>query len=121
MPDLENLTACGHWTANHDPHVRAAVELLIWHDYWLRRADFAKACVRTYGGESFIMWHQAREFAAGASRCSTSELNVLRLAVAIGSDEYGLSRMGDAHAAAIVRAFAAALGVTSLGGEAADD
>ena len=35
------------WTREHDPHVRAAVELLIEHDSWLRRADFTPACVRS--------------------------------------------------------------------------
>ena len=119
MPDPGKVTAgLRAWTANHDPHVRAAVELLIWHGYWPRRADFAKACIRTYGGESFIMWQDAAEFAASAPGCSASERNVLRVAVAVGSDEYGLSRMGTAHAGAIMGDFAEALGVTSLGGAA---
>ena len=35
------------WTHNHDPHVREAVELLIGHETWIRRADFQRACVET--------------------------------------------------------------------------
>jgi hypothetical protein len=45
MPDttdalIEGLRA---WTREHDAHVRAAVELIIWHGFWLRRADFRTA------------------------------------------------------------------------------
>ena len=99
------------WTKDHDPHVRGAVELLIWHGYWLRRADFRKAAVGGSAVEAWIMWDRAAAFAAtGASTASSSERAVLDLATAIGSDRYRLSRMGGAHAEAIVRAVAAALG-----------
>ena len=47
------------WTRDHDPHVRAAVGLLIEHDVWLRRADFTRACVRSRGGEAWIDWRCA--------------------------------------------------------------
>ena len=32
---------------DRDPHVRAAVELLIWRETWLRRKDFTDSAVRT--------------------------------------------------------------------------
>ena len=40
------------WTRDHDPHVRAAVELLIEHDVWLRRPDFTRACIFRSGREA---------------------------------------------------------------------
>ena len=125
MADLDTLAAgLSRWTKDHDPHVRAAVELLTWHDYWLRRADFAKAAVRWDGtrgataskGVAWIDWAAAREFADSRPRASTSEAAILDLAVAIGGNQYKLSQMGDAHAAAIVRAFTQALGVEVPGG-----
>jgi hypothetical protein len=33
------------WTHNNDPHVRAAVELPIEHETWIRRGDFQRACI----------------------------------------------------------------------------
>src|SRR6202050_3145153 len=53
------------WTHNHDPHVREAVELLIWHEMWIRRADFQRACLEQHGREVVINWRKAREFADG--------------------------------------------------------
>jgi hypothetical protein len=99
------------WTKDHDPHVRAAVELLCWHETWLRRRDFCKA-VLDYGGHGSIRigWAEAREFAGTIAHASTSEMAILDLAIAIGEDRYRLRIMGDAHAKAIVRAFASALG-----------
>ena len=100
------------WTANHDLHVKAAVELLIWHEHWIRRGDFLKACVASDpDGTSWIRWDAAKAFAFSNPQASTSELAILDLAVSLGSDRYKLSRMGDAHAKAIVEAFAAALDV----------
>lgn len=103
------------WTKNHDGHVRAAVELLCWHEHWIRRADFVKACVTSdRDGTSWIRWEAARAFAFGNPRASTSELAILDLAVSLGSDRYKLSRMGNAHAEAIVRAFATATGMEGM-------
>lgn len=113
MPDFDStLAALRKWTRDNDPHVRAAVELLAWHEHWLRRADFSRACVsRDSDGTAWISWMQARDFIATQPRASTSEMAVLELAIAIGSNQYKLSYMGEAHARAIVKAFADALGV----------
>ena len=97
------------WTKDHDPHVRAAVELLITQDVWLNRGEFTAACVGSGRGESWIDWDKAAAFAA-AGPGSMTEVAVLRLAVAIGSDQFRLSRI-DRHAAAIVEAVATALGM----------
>jgi hypothetical protein len=114
MSDFDTtVRALRRWTANHDPHVRAAVELLVWHEHWIRRQDFQRACIRddtAIDGSMWIRWRQAREFFDSGPRGSSSELAILDLAVALGENRYRLSIMGDAHSRAIVRAVAHALG-----------
>jgi hypothetical protein len=110
MTFADDLTAgLRKWTAHHDPHVKAAVELIIWHDFWTRRNDFRKACV-TVDEDVWIRWADARKFADSGPRASTSELAILDLAVALGENRYRLSSMGNAHARAIADAVAAACG-----------
>jgi hypothetical protein len=111
VPDFESTVAgLRRWTAHHDLHVRAAVDLLIWHETWIRRPDFTRACVRkNRDGTTYIDWDAAREFADAPATASTSEMAVLDLAVCLAADRFRLSRMGSAHSKAIVRAFAAAL------------
>jgi hypothetical protein len=101
------------WTAHHDPHVRAAVELIIWHDFWTRRNDFREACIIVTPAGPYVVidWSKAREFADSGPRASTSELAILDLAVALGENRYKLSMMGNAHARAIADAVTAACAV----------
>lgn len=109
--DFEALaTGLRRWTKDHDPHVRAAVDLLIWHEFWLRRNDFRQACV-TVDEDAWIKWAEAREFADSGPHASTSELAILDLAVALGENRYRLSSMGNAHARAIADAVTAACAV----------
>jgi hypothetical protein len=98
------------WTHDHDPHVRAAVELLIEHETWIRRADFHRACIEKNAREAWINWRKAREFADAGPAASTSEMAVLDLAVAIGENRYRFSIMGRANSAMIAQAVARALG-----------
>lgn len=111
----ENLVAgLRAWTRDHDPHVRAAVELLIWHGdggYWLRRADFTQACVRITGREAWIDWDAARKFTDAGATASSGELAILDLAVALGENRYRLSIMGSAHSRAIAWAVTRAVGL----------
>jgi hypothetical protein len=102
------------WTAHHDAHVRAAVDLLIWHDFWLRRNDFRKACViaDSADGDAWISWSNARGFVDRNPRASTSELAILDLAVALGEDRYRLGIMGARHSEAIADAVCRACGVS---------
>jgi hypothetical protein len=101
------------WTFGHDPHVRAAVELLITHDVWLRRRDFLTAAVHDddADNDAWISFRDAREAfdARHFRRASTTELAVLDLAIALGEDRYRLPRMGPANSRAIANAVAAAL------------
>ena len=102
-------------------HEQAAVELLIWHESWLRRPDFREACItqRAAGLVARIDWYEAREFIdRGYSRrgerpvpASSSQRRVLDLAVALGEDQFGLSGLGRAHKRAVAQAFAAAAGL----------
>ena len=105
-------TALRGWTRHHDPHVRAAVELLIEHDFWLRRADFTRACIVRSGREAHVDWVAARAFTDAGAVASTSQMAVLDLAVALGENRYRLSVMGAANSRAIADAVARAVGVT---------
>jgi hypothetical protein len=98
------------WTRDHDAHVRAAVELLIWHGFWLRRQDFVKAVVHRGNYGTTINWSSAREFVDAGIRASSSEAAILDLAVALGEDRYRLNIMGSAHSRAIAKAVAQATG-----------
>jgi len=94
-----------------DDRDKAATELLIWHEYWLRRSDFASECVRDMGDGAYLRWQQAREFLDREPHASTSELAVLDLAVAIGENRFRLSSMGGQHRKMIAHAVAAAVGL----------
>jgi hypothetical protein len=111
MSDFDTLVRLlRRWTHNHDPHVRAAVELLIEHETWIRRADFQRACVELSAREAWIDWQKAREFVDAGSVASTSEMAVLDLAVALGGNRYKFSIMGPANSRVIAQAVARALG-----------
>lgn len=96
---------------SNDAHVRAAVELLIWHESWLRRPDFVTDCVRVYGSGTVISWSNARRFFASGPQGSTSALALLDLAVALGENRYRLDVFGHSHRRAVAEAFAAAVGL----------
>ncbi len=106
------VTALRAWTRHHDPHVRAAVGLLIDHDFWLRRPDFTRACVHRGGGQAWIDWDAAYGFVDARPGASTSQLAILDLAVALGENRYRLSIMGAANSRAIATAVARAVGET---------
>jgi hypothetical protein len=102
--------ALRNWTRGHDPHVSAAVELLIGHGTWLRRRDFIRAAVRKNGPEAWIAWMDARAFVDAGTRASTSEHAILDMAVALGEDHFRFSIMGHANSRLIAQAVARAVG-----------
>jgi len=116
MDDFDALvTSLRRQTKNHDPHVRAAVELLIWEGSWIRRPDFQAAAIGRDAVKAWIMWGEAARFRAGpGASASSSELAVLDVAIEIGLDAFRLSRMDDEQAEAVVTAFAAALGMEKM-------
>lgn len=116
MTDFDNLaTALRAWARNSKSD-SAAVELLIWHERWLRDPGFTAECVRIRPNrQAWISWPRAAAFAESGLRASTSELTVLKLAAGIGEDAFGFNGLGYRHSYEVARAFAAALGQT-IGG-----
>jgi hypothetical protein len=108
------------WARGCTAHEQAAVELLIWHETWLRRPDFKGAAItqRAPGLVAIINWYEAREFidraycGRNAERLSASstERRVLDVAVTIGEDALGLSHLGLVHRWHVASAFARACG-----------
>lgn len=113
MTTLDQLTSeLRRWVADRDDHVRAAVELLINHDYWLRNARFTRAAVANAQDGRYIVWRQAREaYDAGEfDRSSTTELAALDLAIALGENRFKLTSMGAHNRRLIADAVSAAVG-----------
>jgi hypothetical protein len=117
VTDFDELAAGLRTWAKGDWINTAAVELLIGHETWLRRGDFPAAAIEGDAEMADIDWRKAKEFLADPPACSTTELAVLRLAVAIGADDYRLASMGSKNAHLIIRAFTTALhnGLASRG------
>ena len=102
------------WSAGMDPHVHAAVELLIAHQTWLARRDFLAAAVRVrQPAVAWINWRDAREaFDAGRfDQSSTTERAVLDIAIALGENRYRLNAMGAGNASHIATAVALSVGL----------
>lgn len=108
----ELLAGLREWTSTHDAPVHAAVELLIEHDSWLRRADFIRSCVRVEHGMTRIVWTTAGEMLKSAElTASSSALVVLDVAVLLAQDGLGLTRLDRTTRASVVRAVTDALAV----------
>ncbi len=113
------------WARGRAAYEQAAVELLIWHETWLRRPDFRGACItqRAAGLVARIDWEDAREFvdngffALGEPvlPASSSQRRLLDFAVALGENMFGLSGMGIVHRWHMAAAFARACGQTLEG------
>jgi len=103
------------WIDGHDPHVQAAVWLLLAHEVWPRRADFLRACVdRSPDGVWWIDFRAARTAFdnGGFARAggSSTELAVLDLAITLGTDRFRFGAMGPGDARAVAAAVAHAVG-----------
>lgn len=97
--------------ADHENYRKAALELLIWHDYWLKNKTFSELAILEKGENVYISWPQLEEsFNNGQfDYASTSQRAVLALAIDLALDRYRFAIMGDAHRAAILEAFTKAL------------
>jgi hypothetical protein len=124
MPEFEDLAAgLRAWVrGSADPEV-AAVELLIWHEHWLRRASFYQECVKHFTEDDSygIVWPLARAFAdrviaggLGTPRASRSEASILDIAVVLGEDRFHLTNLGATHRRSVGNVFLAALGLGEL-------
>lgn len=110
MPDFEELAeGLRREAAGHDDRERAAAELLIWHETFMRRRDFFEAAVAIRGDAYYVSWDRARRFAEHAPGVSTSQRTVLELAAWIATDPLGLSRLGHVHGYKAAEALASAL------------
>ena len=101
------------WIDGHDPHVQAAVWLLLAHEVWPRRGEFLRACVnRSPDGSWWIDFRAARTaFDNGEfDTASSTELAVLDLAIALGLDRFRFRAMGPGNARAVATAVAHAVG-----------
>jgi hypothetical protein len=105
--DFDSLAAGLRAWAAGSRNDEAAVELLIWHETWLRRYAFTGRAIRADGG---INWAVARQFLKNKPDGSTSQLAVLDLAVALGEDRFGISGLGHVHRYKAADAFARACG-----------
>jgi hypothetical protein len=107
MTDFD-ATAAGlrAWAAG-SRNDEAAVELLIWHETWLRRYAFTRRAINGAGG---IDWAVARQFLKNRPDGTSSEIAVLNLAVALGEDAFGISGLGLRHQRKAAEAFAYACG-----------
>lgn len=113
MSDFERLvTELRRWTRNHDNHVRAAVELLIGHGYWLHNRDFVSASIVSAPDGSYIHWRATREAydADEFAQSSTSERAVLDFAIALATDRFRFSVMGAVGRSLVSAAVATAVG-----------
>lgn len=102
------------WAEGHDPHVRAAVELLIRHGAWLRRVEFlAIGLHRDPAGSYWIDWTAARRAFDGGrfDHAGIRDRAVLDLALDLGMDRYRLSVMGTGNARLIADTVTTALGL----------
>jgi hypothetical protein len=94
----------------------AAVGLLVWHESWLRRPDFRRACAIT--SPAGIHWDAAREFYdSNPHGASTSQMIVLEVALAIVEDQHNFRHLGVVHRYRVAEVFAAALGQSLAGPE----
>lgn len=111
MPDvLELHDALRKTYANRESNVKAAVDLLIWHDHWLHRLKFTVSGLVHDDEKVYIAWHELENaYNADEFQGSTSQLAVLKIAIDLALDRYRFGIMGDAHREAILEAFTTAL------------
>src|SRR5260370_12667378 len=79
------------------PCQAAAVGLLLWHNSWLRREDFRRACLSA-SPTVLLDWRAAAKFLAAAPvGASSSQVVVLEVAIALAEDKFHLTGLGHAH------------------------
>lgn len=101
------------WSDGQDPHVQAAVELLIEHGRWIADRGFRDACITVDDGIAWIDWDGARTaYDAGRfGAASGSEKAVLDFAISLGEDRYRFDRLDSNNTRLALTAAARALGV----------
>jgi hypothetical protein len=104
------VAGLNRWMAGADDRERAATGLLSWHEYWLRRPDFRRACLGRQGRDWYVRWDDARGYLDAGPHASGSQDAVLRVAVDLAGDRFGLDGLGRAHRQAVIDAVTVAAG-----------
>jgi len=93
LPPIDELAAALHEHASGNLADTAAVNLIIAHEVWLRRRDFAEQfllaryCHPTCAPTVAIRWKAAiTALGQGQLPCTGSQANLLRIAASIGTD-----------------------------------
>ncbi|MEC3977873.1 hypothetical protein [Amycolatopsis sp. H20-H5] len=104
--------ALTEWAASLDDGNRAAVRLLIEHDFWLHRKDFLEPCVHVdRHGMAWVSWPTAGELLERAEfDVPDSALALLDFAICLAEDAFRLSRLEPANRALVVGAVIVAVG-----------
>lgn len=120
LPRSEDHTRLIHglnaWAETSEPHVAAAVRLLISHEHWVRDETVVGLCMTTdVDGLVWVHWADLRRrFDAGEfARGSTTERAVLDFAISLGENRYRTTAIGPHVGARMFEAFGNALGVTT--------
>jgi hypothetical protein len=110
-----NIMMVRKWSNKQDFDVRAATELLIEHGHWLRTHQFIEKCTRIdgYSGARWIDFFEVEaQLEQRALIGSSGELVLLKAAVMLARDTLGASSLDAVNRGLVVRAIAAAWGVT---------
>lgn len=109
----ELITELRAWAATSNTNIRAAVDLLIDHDFWLANGAFVRTAVVDKRIDSdvdgaYIKWHTARQaFDAGMFiGPNTTQMAVLDFAIDLGTDRFRLNNMGKWHLRRMAQAMA---------------
>jgi hypothetical protein len=111
MPEISYEQAASALAARTDlpPFAAAATRLLLWHETWLRRADFRRACLTTR--PLGVNWDAVHEFRdSNPPRASTSQMIMLDVVLVLVEDSLNFRHLGHAHKRAVAEAYATALG-----------
>lgn len=120
MSDYDTLLdGLENWIENHDVGVQAAAYLLMAHKHWLRNAVFVERCIE-WDHEyrmAVVEWPKVTEaLDANALAGSGSEVAVLRWAVLLATDPYGVSSLDLTNRDFVVSATAVAFGIAQPSG-----
>lgn len=101
------------WTGGHNPHVQAAVDLLIEHGRWIGDRGFRDTCVHLEDRVAWIDWDAARAAYENGrfNAASGSELAVLDFAICLGEDRFQFDRLDARNTRLVFTAAAQALGI----------
>jgi hypothetical protein len=114
VADIDEVAAGLRAWAKGNLLAEAATELLIWHETWIESPTFQKTAMESGEGMWRINWDKARKLASTPNPRTQRQRSVLSLAIALATDQYDLSTMGQQHRRAILRSIAHAMHADEL-------